>query len=331
MTGDPNREIKLGIDFDHFQKNNEIKRRKFSFSSFQFPACEECNSESSYLESKVKIYFERIFEKDFFQNTEIDQLLDWFDKVRTGLWLGSLILDKQIEVFNPKFYIKTRISKKDRCLFIYESEENDVKGIQFFGPNAPGFYYSPSCFTLRVNNIFFFSYSFDFLFSKNIGFWYPLEMGYNDNNRHTSLFITEGLKKITTPLINQDFLKASSYIYQPIILPDFLEHYKSDTYIQENCLDFKLGKGDIFYFDRSLHKIDNDTEFQLYSGTQNLHAPTFTRKIAMQTFQTLEEILKKKEYSIMNDTERSSLANDNRLELLQLHRIFIRNAKGHYK
>jgi hypothetical protein len=127
MTGDPNREINLGFDSRHFRRTGEAKIRTYNFGSFQFPACEKCNTKYSDLEKKVSLYFKRIFEHNYFGRAEIDTLLDWFDKVRIGLWLGYILLDELVEEVSPKFHIpmlSPEILKSD-SLELKELYDND--------------------------------------------------------------------------------------------------------------------------------------------------------------------------------------------------------------
>jgi len=93
---------------------------------------------------------------------EISTLLDWFNKVRTGLWLGFLRLDQWQGTINPKFHIDSRIARKARLLFIYEKSTAHVKGLTFMGVNTPIFTHMPCCFALMVNNKVFFNESTDF-------------------------------------------------------------------------------------------------------------------------------------------------------------------------
>ena len=327
MTGDPNRQINLGFDTRHYEKTGQSRLRTFSFNSFQFPACEKCNSEFSDMENKVKVLFERIFRKDYFSNTEIDLLLDWFDKVRVGLWLGSISLDNFVDLVKPKYHIKNRISHRDRCLFIYELQESTETGIQFIGFNSPGFQFIPSCFTLRVNNICFYNYSFDFLFSKNIGFPYPKTHRYDEESRYIQVDLDKGIKKISNPLINQKFLKAATYIYQPIIPTEVLgveeeNVYTNNSYVKENCMDFRRGKGDIFYFDKELKKLDNETDISLYEGAQNYDPDIFLSSIAKQTFNSLENLLKLKPHLALKDKLKREAIEANRLTVLKAHRDY---------
>jgi hypothetical protein len=331
-TGNPNREIYLGNDLRYFQKNGESKIRKFSFNSFQFPACESCNYEFSLKEEKVKYIFERLFNNDYFTNYEIDTLLDWFDKVRIGLWLGSITLDNLIDIIDPKFHINSRIAHRDRALFLYETEKSEWKGIQFTGFNTPGFQFIPSCFCLRVNHLFFFNYSFDFLFAENIGFPYPKIFKNNeDNPRLYELELEKGKGKFSLPVINNKFIKASCYIYQPIIPKEIYgtrleEYYKSDKYVQENCLDYNNRKGSIFFFEKGLQKLDDESELLL---TNNLtyKAECFTKKITQQTLYCIESLIKFKPHVKLEDKVRMNKMEEIRLIVLNAHRDYSKSLK----
>lgn len=336
MTGNPNREINLGFDARHFKNTGQSKLRTFNFKSFQFPACEKCNTKYSALEAKVSGYFKRIFDKDYFNQSEIDELLDWFDKVRIGLWLGYMLLDESVDQVVPKYHIERRIGHRDRALFFYELENDGNTGIQFIGVNTPGFQFIPSCFTLRVNNILFFNYSFDFLFSKQIGFPYPNVFAHTDSPERSMMAeFSEGSRKITLPLINQKFHRASNYIYQPILAPEILESDSTDfkdiyntEYVKNNCFDYQKGRGNIFYFDRALLRLNDDTELQLYSDFQKLDPITFPKKIGIQTFETLEKLLKVKPQVQMLNEEHKLNIEKNRLAILTEHQKLMRLYKS---
>lgn len=266
LTGDPNRKINLGIDTRSFRENGEFRMREFSFSSFQFPACDTCNREFSSLESETKSIIERIIAKDYVATPEINTLLNWFDKVRVGLWLGALLLDRDIAPVEPNFYIKKRIAEKDRSLFVYEMND-DWKGIQFVGFNAPAFLFSPSCFSLCINNFHFFNISTDFLFSRNIGFPFPNKQLYRQEDRRIISEFSKGLEKIKIPLIKRQYLVPSIEIYQPIIPTKMIEVIDEDSnlwesdYVKANCTNYSTGLGKLFYRNgRELAPLDEDEE-----------------------------------------------------------------------
>ena len=69
-------------------------RISFSYDSLVFPSCKSCNDLYSKLEEQVKIIIDKIFKYNRLDTEEITLLLDWFDKVRVGLWLGHRLLSK---------------------------------------------------------------------------------------------------------------------------------------------------------------------------------------------------------------------------------------------
>lgn len=334
LTGDPKRQAVFGIDFRHLKTTGERKLLSFSFDQLQFPACEQCNDKFASLEGRVHQYFIRLFDLDFFNAIEIDELLDWFDKVRIGLWLWSITLDEVLDDVEPKFHIEKRMGNKDRCLFIYEMENDGTKGIQFIGTNSPGFQFIPSCFSLRINNIYFFNYSFDHLFSKNIGFPYPVKISATDTpERYWSVDYARGIEKVTLPLINYKFLKASTYLYQPII-PTLTFANKSDEenfyktkYVKENMLRESPNKGAIFYFDKSLYKLPDDEELQLYSNSQNLSSKVFPNLIAKQTLLILEGLYQIKIDEHLLTDEQREISAKNKSIILKSHRDFMKALK----
>lgn len=278
LTGDPNRKISLGIDLNYLKNTNSFKEKKISFSSFKFPSCEICNNEFSDMESQVKVIMEKILCDDFLSSTELHVLLNWFDKVRIGLWLGFLMLHKEIIPVNPKFHIKKRIGEKDRCLFIYKIDEN-WRGVQFIGINSPVFYHTPSCFCLHINNYYFFNSSFEFLFARNIGFPFPISQSLNPLNiKETYAKLSNGLNKFRLPLIKRNLIMPSIEIYQPMfgqrlnrqLDSEIMDIYNCD-YVKNNCIDFLNGIGAIFYIEENnLQKIDIETEVCCGAITSNI-------------------------------------------------------------
>ena len=292
LTGDPDRKINLGIEVDRTNGMNEFKFREFSFSAFHFPACNKCNEEFSALENEAKPIIERILSKDFLTNIEINTLLNWFDKVRVGLWLGALLLDREIAPVDPHFYIKKRMAEKDRCLFVYELNDN-WQGIQFVGFNAPAFMFTPSCFSLNINNFCFFNISIDFLFAKNIGFPFPTKKVSVPNTIGTRMEFSKGLERKKIPLIKLPFAKPSISLFQPIIPKEFgeinnaIDGFYNCSYVKENCIDFKKGLGDIFYYENgSLHKLDDKTELCLSDELIIYDREKFMKIIAKQVLDT---------------------------------------------
>jgi hypothetical protein len=297
-TGDPNREISLGVDTKYLRETDKFKLKKISFKSFQFPACDKCNEEFSSSESDAKTIIEKVFAYDYLRNVEINLLLDWLDKVRIGLWLGSLLLDREIAPADPTFFIKDRIAEKDRGLFIY-NVDNDEKGIQFIGFNSPAFQIAPCCFALRINNFYFFNFSTDYLFSRNIGFPYPKKTKFRKEDIGIIAEITSGKEKIKLPLVKGNFIIASVELYQPMFptkLAISMEEDKDSNYISDylkaNCIDLNKGVGNIFYkSEGKLHKLDDETELQLDDKSIIYDSSHFSNKIAMQVLKMQYDLL----------------------------------------
>lgn len=298
MTGDPKREIYLGVNTQLLRKEDKFEQRKFSFQSFQFPACEVCNNKYSKLEGEVKPIIEKIISHGYTNNDEINTLLDWFDKVRTGLWLGSLLLDSEIAPVNPKFFINQRIASKDRGLMIYELND-EWKGTQFMGFNSPAFQFSPSCFSLTINNHYFFNFSYEFLFSKELGFPYAKNTVFQQEDDMVLSNMKEGLENIGKRPIKIPIKTPSIEIYQPIFSKKLIEIedssriYNSD-FIKEHSFNYDNGLGSIFYRDgNKILPLDFDSELQLSDSSIKYDRNKFEKIIAKQVFDFQSYLLKK--------------------------------------
>jgi hypothetical protein len=168
LTGEPNRIAQFG---DKDLTKPELGKRTFSFDSLRFPACESCNTRYAELEGYVKPIIQRLINEDSLSAPEFHYLLDWFDKIRVGLWLGFRYLDKDKAGVTPNFYIDQRIGINDRMFVVFKGDGNR-KGLNFFGCDQPSFTYTPSCFGLRINNYCFINISCFELLARRIGFPY---------------------------------------------------------------------------------------------------------------------------------------------------------------
>ena len=251
MTGDPHREVSLGLKWT----TPDLERRQFSFSSFTLPACKACNTECAELEAKTKQIVEGILARDAISASNWNIFLDWLDKVRTGLWLGMIYLNKNHYGIQPHFHIKNRIGAKDRFLIIYEIIDDGDTGVGWSATESPLFEYKPSCFTLTINNFIFLNASCDFLFSKRFGFPFPSEREHRLGGGEW-IEMTEGTREMQFPLIGRKFKTGGTQLFQPMIPYDFLrtkdgevadcaEFYDND-YVRANCMDFAAGRGMIF-------------------------------------------------------------------------------------
>ena len=119
LTGNPKRAAKFG--YKHLEKGRFVER-KFSFNDFKFPACKSCNQDFAKLEADAKDIAQKIIYEDFLSESEWSTLLDWFDKIRIGLWLGYLYLDKNPLAISPHYHIEHRIRQHDRMLAIFKAD-----------------------------------------------------------------------------------------------------------------------------------------------------------------------------------------------------------------
>lgn len=255
LTGKADRKITLGINWNHFYKTGEMKERQFTFQSFHFPACKVCNEKYSNLENNTKLIITKILNDEYITATEIDILLDWFDKVRVGLWLGFITLEKDFYQVMPKFSISDRIGKKDRSLTAYKLKDN-WKGITFGGVNLPCFSFNPGCFSLTINNYVFFNLSNDFIFSKNLGFPYPISSSNIKGSRFTEIKFSEGTSSIKNKIYRIPFIFGGTELYQPVLLDKCENIINSENckYVNEHLLKENELKGKIFI--REYGKID---------------------------------------------------------------------------
>jgi hypothetical protein len=220
MTGASDQRVTFGPDRD------TKKIREYPFDQFKFPACISCNSSFSILEAEAKTVISALLNEEELTENSFATLLTWFDKVRVGLWLGYLMLDRNPFEIEPKFHISTRINTSDRLLLIYRASDTKP-GLSFAGTFSPCFAHAPSCFGLRINQFFMVNLSDIGLFSRRLGLPFVKRRWWNDN-MEIEATLTQGLGHIMLPLLRKQYDSTCTEIYQPIISPDF----RSDEIIQ---------------------------------------------------------------------------------------------------
>lgn len=185
-TGKPNRKIRIGLDYSPiFNPSKEFKKNpiQFSFNNFTFPACQSCNNYYSKMEKEMEEILRKIENNDSLNNQEVRLMLDWFDKVRVGLWYGMCYLQKPN--FLPKFGISQRIGYYDRMLIVVKNPIYD-DGINFLGTGTPSFLHIQSAFGLRINKFLFYSVSKMELLSEGLGYPFLETVMANDGNQIAS-------------------------------------------------------------------------------------------------------------------------------------------------
>ncbi|WP_315921204.1 hypothetical protein [Mesorhizobium sp. SP-1A] len=165
---------KKPFDVQMEPKAGEKIKSKIATDKFVSPSCTECNSIYAALENEAKAAMAVLLNQTTLTGKQANSLLDWFDKVRIGLFINNMMLNKGGYITDPHFFIDQRIAAKDRCLLIYKLDEaKDTKGIAIISTNDHSFYDSPTSFILIVNDLLFINISSDFLFSERMGFPYP--------------------------------------------------------------------------------------------------------------------------------------------------------------
>jgi hypothetical protein len=232
MTDKPDRKTIVGT-------NSQGKELTIPWNRFVFPACEECNTNFGKIEGQVRAIVEKLLDEKQVNHSEMDLFLDWLDKVRIGLWLGQLI-HKKIEV-DPKFYINQRVGEKDRICIMYKIDDNE-KGINVTGTEFSLFHLIPSCFSLTINHLCFFSYSKEFILSENIGFPFMSKYKLIDEGKMEVEEFDVGKAEVAKRILEGTILKPSVRFYQSILS---FEHGlvkprigRKGKFYKNNCMTF---------------------------------------------------------------------------------------------
>ncbi len=246
LTGNPNRMAEFG---DKEFMKPQLGKRTFSFDSLKFPSCDPCNTRYAELEGYAKLTVEKILDTDLISAPEFNNLLDWLDKIRIGLWLGFRYLHRDPLGITPSFHIEQRLRASDRMLVIFKGD-SDKQGLNFTGCDQPAFTYTPSCFGLRINNYCFINISCFGLVSRRLGFPYIAEPFQREDGHLQGQFVT-GRNRIMNPILRKRFSIKGTEIYQPIfsgvqINPATMKKYYDTEYVRNNSMIWDEGIGKIF-------------------------------------------------------------------------------------
>ena len=240
LTGDPKRIWNIGV---RYGEEDEAKReRKFAADQFQFPACEVCNGTYSNLEGRAKLYVTKLIAAEPLTTQQWDDLLDWFDKVRVGLWLGMRLFSQELQLMPPRFHINQRIGRKDRCVLVYRINP-DHKGLIIHGGGDPVFMYWPSCIAFTINDLIFVNISIEYLLAARLGFPFPHKL--EDVEAGTLVSDFDAFYRTKTPLIRFNFHPALITVYQAILM-------KPEEIVGEERDDYAALQGNSFVRDRLL-------------------------------------------------------------------------------
>ena len=256
LTGTENSVLNIGADW---KTHSTIK---FSISAFTFPSCSACNSKFAKIEDLVKPVIEKILNDDFVNPIELSILLDWFDKVRISLWFGVYYLNSQTLGLQPNYFVNTRLALKDRVLGIFNCYDNK-QTLSWTGPNSPCFIHSPTCFSMKINNIIFTNCSSDFIISEQLGFPYPSVIRPDPNSTLTDFLMQSGRNKKSSKLFQTRLYAGGTLISQPIFSlgKKLMPLLYDEKYIKENSYDYAKGIGKIFIsHDDMIYPLEKDEE-----------------------------------------------------------------------
>jgi len=291
LTGDPNRVGWFGID--RRVLNSGLRYRKFAVDQFTFPSCSDCNSKFSDLEDASKTIITNLINCEPLSDLDFDILLDWFDKVRIGLWLAFYYLDNNISGIYPNFYISNRTGTQDRMLAIYQADY-ERKGLTWIGPDTMSFSFSPCCFSLIVNDVYFTNMSTNFLISRRIGFPFPTECYNRKEDGMTMFKVTNGLERMILPLLRKPLKLSGTELYQPMYsflatMPtestESLAQFYDTEYVRTHSLDSAKGIGKMFLkTGRKLHPLSHTASLDWIPDHKHDKA-TINRDIIIQTME----------------------------------------------
>jgi len=232
FTGDPKRVWHLGV---RYGEEGDKRERKFAADQFQFPSCEACNDRYSSLEGRSKSNISNLIEGNPLTAAEWDDLLDWFDKVRVGLWLGMKMLSRELGVPDAKFHIDQRIGRKDRCVLVYRINSNH-RGCIIHAGGDPPFLFWPSCIGLTINGLVFINISTEYLLAGRMGFPFPKAMV--DVGPLTKGSSLRCLYRQKVPFIRFGFYRPVIDVYQSILLADDMVAGDQADYVKLQDHDF---------------------------------------------------------------------------------------------
>lgn len=226
--------------------------KHLSFLQFKFPACTGCNTKYAKMEAMVKPVMEKVLAGQSISGAEASLLMDWFDKVRIGLWLTNIYYNPKLKKeIDPHFFIDSRVAKTDRMLSIQRVDfgKEDNQGIYFGGIYTEWFRYCPTAFTMVINDYYFFNAATNNLVGPRIGFPGMAGVKLQDPSKCLLLAdVTKGTHKIVNPII-QTFIphKESVTFYQPIY-KDYKGNplFDIDDYVLNHSYDATTGLGGVF-------------------------------------------------------------------------------------
>jgi hypothetical protein len=246
LTGDPQRSAYFGINKQALKSTDP--KRSFAFDQFVFPACKGCNESFSTLEPLAKQTLLAILGDKSVHGSAISSLLDWFDKVRVGLWLGMRLLDKNIADVEPTFHIAKRIGQHDRMLITERSDTASCR-LNFVGVDTLCFALTPSAFMLIVNDFHFTNVSSLHLSSRRLGFPFSRSSRLLPDRDEVEVEMSSGIGRVMRPVLRRSINERGLIVHQPMFgtsLADRPDELYDCDYVKLHSMDTARGIGNLF-------------------------------------------------------------------------------------
>ena len=280
ITGSPKRFGFFGLS----RNGKSLKEMHLKFDQFTFPACEICNREFGKIEALTKPIILDLLEERPLDNKDINLILTWLDKIRIGIWLGSLYYNNIFDI-DPNFYINQGVFSRDRMILIFKNRLNR-KGLNIMG-NHYVFQMLPICFSLIINNFAIINLAKILLLAKGFGLAIPKEELILPT-KGSHIKFTKGSQKINYPLVDITFDNNNcTEFYQPVLDKTFLVSILSKLnteHIKKVFINKKSGIGKIFYLKRDVLELYPRTKSKLWIPPQlDLSFLEFFRLIGIQT------------------------------------------------
>lgn len=262
----------------------------FNLKSFTFPACQECNSKFAQIEGAVRAVMEKVLDDQVISAADATLLLDWFDKVRMSLWFAVQYLNNGTFNMPPKYFINTRKGLKDRMLAVTNCYDGR-RHLWWTGVNSLAFIMSPTCFTIKINQVIFTNASSDYLVSKQLGFPYPAFLRPNPATPgRIDMQLTAGRQQLAAKLFEAPLYPPNKIICQPMF-SEAQVHWPvlyANDYVDNNSYDQSAGTGKLFMqHNNQIRPLEKSESINFSFADKAMKEYTFNRP----TMQLQHEIL----------------------------------------
>ena len=210
-----------------WSQTGAMKQLSFRLSPLHFQHATHATLSSRPSSHRLKVVISDMLNLHEISSAQLIILLNWLDKIRVGLWLGTRSLNGNHWGVTPKFSIKSRIGMCDRVALIYRASKA-LDQLFYMGCKSPIFNLMPSCFVIAINDLYILNISSSALFSPRLGLpeIVDCKLLLQDNGQ-ISCRIAPGNERTSLPLIDFSKSPGGTEIYQPNI--SYVSNWKHDA------------------------------------------------------------------------------------------------------